>query len=207
MVHRIHTLEPELIVRRHHPRSVDKQHREEFQEVVARWVDATIPDPHNPLHHLQTANSVARQVEDLAEHELRRAALFALADGASLASIGRELGLSRWAIAKRWPDLTEQAEPYRWFPRNNVEWYKWVSELLKSAPQSADRDALDQLLEPYRRAIWNWWLLLDTPPLVRAVLSTWQPDPDDVLEQGTAKHLTELLDGYDATRPRAATAG
>lgn len=56
-------------------------------------------------------------------------------------------------------------------------------------------------LEPYRRAIWNWWLLLDTPQLVRAVLATWQPNHDDPIEHGIAANLTELLDSYDATRP------
>lgn len=191
-------MEPEFTTRRLLPQPDDEPFRRELREVLARWVDATLSDPRNPLHHLRTADWVARQVEDLAEHELRRAALFALANGYSAASIGRTLGLSRWAVAKRWPDLVEQATRYRWFPENQVEWYKWVAELLKRAPESDDRKALDQTLEPYRRAIWDWWLLLDTPPLVRAVFDTWQSHPDDPTERNITANLTNLLDSYAA---------
>lgn len=200
MTHRPHALEP-TFAGRVRPQPEDESHRAELQRVLAAWIDGTVADPNNPRHQLHTADWVRRQVEDLIEHELRRAALLALASGDSLAAVGRELGLSRWAIAKRWPDLNRQAESYRWFPRHHVEWFKWTAELLRRAPESEARERLEQALEPYRRAIWNWWLLLDTPPLVRAVLATWSPGVDaHPRERQIVSELTTLLESYDATR-------
>ncbi|MDT7787224.1 MAG: hypothetical protein QOF58_5643 [Pseudonocardiales bacterium] len=207
MVHRIHELEPEFIARRLIPDKENEPFREELRQLLARWVDSTVPDPHNPLHHLQTADAVQRLVEDLAEHEVRKAALFCLADGQSAAEIGRELSLSRWALAKRWPDLAGLAKPYRWFPHNHVEWYKWVSELLKRAPESEAAAALDRELEPYRRAIWDWWLLLKTPELVRAVFTAWRPEPGHQMDHNISVGLTELFTSYDATREATTTPG
>jgi hypothetical protein len=205
MIHHKVELEPKFLTRRLQSRPTDEEHREQIGEALARWVGATVPDAHNPLHQLRTADAVARQVEDLAEHQMRRAALLALADGASLGTVGQELGLSRWAVGKRWPDLVEQAKPFRWFPDNQVEWFKWTSELLTRAPRSAAHEALDNALEPYRSAIHDWWLLLDTPPLVQAVLNTWQPAAGDRVELAVASNLTGLLESYEATHPNGAS--
>ncbi len=197
---RIHELEPKFIARFYDPDEKNQRFREEMRQLLARWIDSTIPDPHKCLHHLQTAQDVRDQVADLTEHEVRKATLFCLASGMPAAEIGRELDLSRWAISKRWPDLAGQAKPYRWFPENHVELYRWTSELLKRASESEATIALERELEPYRRAIWDWWLLLKTPELVRTVFHAWTPEPGNQMDHHINTNITALLKSYDATR-------
>ena len=188
------------------------ENRQAVAETLAAWVNADVVArgrPGEPTIRLQAVEEMAHQVEELVAEERRRAALFALSVGLSAASIGAELGLSRWAVAKRWPDLAEQARPLRWLYTNQTDWARSLDDLLALAePRAArldddQREALTQLRElvdGYRSRTSDWWLLVETPRLARAVLTAVVPRPDDQLgDHVVCDWLFAQVADYDLT--------
>jgi hypothetical protein len=193
------------------PSDDDMPHRQAVADALAAWIDASISRgrPDVPATRLRAVERIARQVDDLLTAERRRAALFAMGAGQSAAAIGDELGLSRWAVAKRWPDLKDQARPLRWLSTNQTDWSQSLYDLLEFEEPAAhllpdeQRQALARLREivdVYRTRIWDWALLVDTPNLVRTVLAGPPPPQDTELRHHVVRDwLYAQLADYDLT--------
>lgn len=186
-------------------------HRDAVATAITAWVTtATTPGGRDaPEIRLQAVERIAGQVEELLAEERRRAALFALGMGRSIAATAAELGLSRWALTKRWPDLAEQARPLRWLFTNQDDWADAVDELLGLVEPLAEqlgeepRRELGQLrvaVDRYRARGRDWWALQDTPRMVRAALATMAPTPDDEVGMHVLSDwLFAQLADYDLT--------
>lgn len=193
------------------PVAEDEPYRQAVADALAAWVDARIArgGPGLPAVRLQVVESVAKQVEDMLTAERRRAALFALGAGTSAAAVNYLLGLSRWAVGKRWPDLAHQARPLRWLSANQADWCAALAELVdveRSASHRRSDDVrraltrLRALVDAYQSTAGHWWLLLETPELARAVLDAPAPPRADVQHHVVRDWLAAQLADYDLTR-------
>ncbi|MEU4807421.1 hypothetical protein [Actinosynnema sp. NPDC023587] len=190
------------------PSEADEPHRAAVAHALRAWINAKIAPVNAPSRHIvREARWIGKLVEDLLTVEQRRAILFALGAGQSLADVGQELGVSRWAVGKRWPDLADQARPLRWLSANHTLWQPALERLLEQEEPHADqladeqRQALHRLrevIDEYRTRIWDWWLLIDTPELARVIVSH---EPPKEFEHHLAHDWVHaLLADYDRTR-------
>ncbi|MBW4722450.1 hypothetical protein [Saccharothrix obliqua] len=192
------------------PDEDDEPHRAAVAQALRAWVDAKTTPLGNvgPMRMVQHVRWITMLVDDLLTVEQRRAILFALGGGQSLAQVGEELGVSRWAIGKRWPDLVEQARPLRWLSTNQSIWQPALERLLEQEEPRVDQLAeqqreavrrLREVIDEYRRRSWDWWVLVDTPELARSVVS--HPPPPEEFEHHLAHDWVHaLLADYDRTR-------
>ncbi len=195
----------------------DEPYRAAVAEALAEWIDFRLAHAGGDAGTgVREARRIGALVEDLVVAEQRRAVLFALGSGRSLADVGADLEVSRWAVGKRWPDLVEQALPLRWLCTNQELWSTALDNLLTQEEQQAkrldskQRQALTELREAvnaHHDHADNWWLLLGTPQLARIVVGHQPPDDfDHVLAHDWIHALVADFDRTctgDKTKPRA----
>lgn len=186
----------------------DEQYRAAVADALAEWIDFRLARAGDDAGTgVREARRIGALVEDLVVAEQRRVVLFALGSGRSLADVGADLDVSRWAVGKRWPDLVQLALPLRWLAANQELWIAALEDLLAQEEAHANRldDKQRQALTELRSAVDacrarpdSWWLLHDTPQQARAVVAHQPP-----AEFGHAlahDWIHALLADFDRTR-------
>lgn len=177
---------PEPVPDHHTPTHNEPDMREQVSGTIADWIQDSVPDPGaSGLQYWQAADAVARQVQHMLEEERRRAAMLMLAEGRSLAEASREMGLSRWALSKRWPDLWQQSRPWRWLCLNEIPMHRAMCELVEHADDTLNDERslhlayVAEYRQGYRPDL--WWSLAHILEDIEPLLEEPSPTSPDFL--------------------------
>lgn len=159
------------------------------------------------VDRLVAAEYVKNEIADVLDLDQWNTAVTAVAEGTSQPKLGERLDLSRWAVAKRWPNLSQFGRKQRWWYLNALTWVDAVDDLVTAEryaamdtllPEDEQRsiDLLISLCGHYRKS-GTWTQLPITREYVDKLLA--HAPSEDADHQKARDWIAALLSDWDQT--------